>query len=151
MSEESSGGLTKRVHSSGLHIWPMTLLLVKTAKYITAAFEGKCISSFRLKSGEHGNSSKYREKNWKKKLEGMRLQKKNHGCPTESDLQWTYFKVVLVQYTVWLKILFLCHMSKFTWYKTSRFLVPYVLRYFVTHKVLKQATCKLFSKCHIAV
>lgn len=63
--------------------------MVKMAKYVTAALEGKCISSFGLKSGEHGNSSKYRVKNWKKKLEGMK--KKNHRYLIESNLQETHF------------------------------------------------------------
>lgn len=73
-----SGGLKKKkkgctAQSSKFHQW---LWMVTTAKYITAAFEGKCISFFGLKSGEHGNSSKYRVKNWKKKSEGMKLQNK---------------------------------------------------------------------------
>lgn len=149
-----SGGLKKKkgctAQSSKFHQW---LWMVTTAKYITAAFEGKCISFFGLKSGEHGNSSKYRVKNWKKKSEGMKLQNKKITDVLQSNLQSEHtFKVVLVQYTVsYLKILFPCHTNKFTCYKTCKFLVPHVLRYFATHKLLKQLTCKLFWKCYIAV
>lgn len=99
------------------------------SKYVTAAFEGKCIQSFGLKGEEHDNSSKYRVKNWKE-------IRRNETSEEKKSLVWQKvtcnkhtFKVVFVQHTVSdLKILFPCH-------EISKFLVPHVLKYFATQSI----------------
>lgn len=105
-----------------------------TPKYLTGAFEGKRISCFGLKSGKHGNSSKYRGKNWKKKPEGIRAQKKKSQMSHRKQLATN----TLLEYS-WCNSL--CPISKFylsykfTYYKNGNFLVLYVLRYFATQNI----------------
>lgn len=82
------------------------------------------------------------------------MKKKKHRCLTKQLATNTLLQYP-VQFTVSnFKILFPCHINRFTYYKKGNFMVPYVLRYFATESFKAthlQAVFKLLYSFLISV
>lgn len=145
LSEHSAGGLKRvRVQSSEFDQW----LWRVTPKYLTGAFEGKCISCFGLKSGKHGNSSKYRGKNWKKKSEGIRPPKKKSQMSHRKQLATNTLLEQRNSLCPILKFYFFVIQTNLPIIKNGNFLVLYVLRYFATQNIKATHLQAVFKVLH---